>query len=40
MWPTSFGLAYCAVEMMHAAASRDDFDLFGMMVSPARVSRT
>lgn len=29
MWPVSFGLACCAIEMMQAAASRYDLDRFG-----------
>merc|ERR1719382_1392447 len=31
LWPVTFGLACCAVEMMHAAAARYDFHRFNMI---------
>ena len=31
MWPLSFGLSCCAIEMMQAAASRIDLDRFGCL---------
>uniref|UniRef100_A0A182XE11 Probable NADH dehydrogenase [ubiquinone] iron-sulfur protein 7, mitochondrial n=1 Tax=Anopheles quadriannulatus TaxID=34691 RepID=A0A182XE11_ANOQN len=31
MWPTMFGLACCAMEMMQAAAPRYDIDRFGVL---------
>ncbi|MDP6146650.1 MAG: NADH-quinone oxidoreductase subunit B, partial [Gammaproteobacteria bacterium] len=30
MWPVTFGLACCAIEMMHAGAARYDTDRFGV----------
>jgi len=31
MWPVTFGLACCAVEMMHTGSSRFDLERFGVM---------
>jgi len=34
VWPVTFGLACCAIEMMASGASRFDFDRFGCGILP------
>ncbi|KAM0949339.1 putative NADH:ubiquinone reductase (H(+)-translocating) [Dioscorea sansibarensis] len=35
IWPMTFGLACCAIEMMHTGAPRYDFDRFGVIFRPS-----
>jgi NADH dehydrogenase (ubiquinone) Fe-S protein 7 len=35
LWPVTFGLACCAVEIIHSAAARYDLDRFGIIFRPS-----
>ena len=35
LWPVTYGLSCCAIEMMHAGAARYDLDRFGSMFRPS-----
>lgn len=39
LWPMTFGLACCAVEMIHAGCSRYDLDRFGVVFRPSPLER-
>jgi NADH-quinone oxidoreductase subunit B len=39
MWPVTFGLACCAVEMMHAGASRYDLDQYAVQQNGASAAQ-
>ena len=40
LWPMTFGLACCAIEMMHAACARYDMDRFGVVFRASPVRNT
>ncbi|XP_071727311.1 NADH dehydrogenase [ubiquinone] iron-sulfur protein 7, mitochondrial-like [Rutidosis leptorrhynchoides] len=35
LWPMTFGLACCAIEMFHTASARYDLDRFGIIFRPS-----
>ena len=35
MWPMTFGLACCAIEMIHTGRSRSDLERFGIVFRPS-----
>ena len=35
MWPMTFGLACCAIEMIHTGCARYDLDRFGIVFMPS-----
>jgi NADH-quinone oxidoreductase subunit B len=35
LWPVTFGLACCAIEMIHTGVSRYDLDRFGVVFRPS-----